>query len=479
MQGAGSGGSSYVDFANMIKPALTKSDIKVIASTTFEEYTGSFEKDRALMRRFYKLNIDEPSADVTKDILRGIRPNYEKFHGGKLSDDAIEAAVDMSVRYQTEKRLPDKAIDLIDMSMAKLKLLRKEFVVEKEHIVESIAKATKIPLESLSEEKQKDLNNVEMVIKDKLFGQDHVVDTVLERIYVAKSGLKSATKPIGAFLFLGPTGTGKTELAKQLSEALHMKLTRFDMSEYQEKHTVAKLIGAPPGYVGYEDQNLGGGLLISEIEKNPNCIILMDEIEKAHKDVSNILLSMMDEGTVTSSNGKKADCRNAIIIMTSNLGAADGELNNIGFGRALEKTGEDDSAVKKFFTPEFRNRIDAVVKFNKLEKLAMKKIVTKFINEMNDLLKDKELRVNATEPLIDHLVSIGFDPKMGARPLARKIDELIKVPLSKEILFRNLNPNTVITVDWANEEIKFSFRHSVDINLLPNKTVDDDGIINV
>ena len=385
----------------------------------------------------------------------------------------------MSVRYQTDKRLPDKAIDLVDMSMAKLKIKRKDFVVEKEHIVEALAKATKIPLESLTEEKQKDLNNVEMTIKDKLFGQDHVVDSVLEKIYVAKAGLKSATKPIGAFLFLGPTGTGKTELAKQLSDTLHMKLIRFDMSEYQEKHTVAKLIGAPPGYVGYEDQNLGGGLLISEIEKNPNAVILMDEIEKANKDVINVLLSMMDEGTVTSSNGKKADCRNTIIILTSNLGAADNELNNIGFGRELERSGEDDSAVKKFFTPEFRNRLDAVVKFNKLEKLAMKKIVTKFINEMNDLLKDKELRVNASEALIDHLVDIGFDPKMGARPLARKIDELIKVPLSKEILFRNLNPNTSIIVDWDGEQIKFAFNHSVDIDLTPNQTVGDDGVINV
>ena len=479
MKGAGSGGSSSVDFANMIKPALTKSDIKVIASTTFEEYTSSFEKDRALMRRFYKLSIDEPSAEVSKDILKGIKPHYEKFHGGTITDEAIDTAVDMSVRYQTDKRLPDKAIDLLDMSMAKLKIKRKDFVVEKEHIVEALAKATKIPLESLTEEKQKDLSNVEMTIKDKLFGQDHVVDSVLEKIYVAKAGLKSATKPIGAFLFLGPTGTGKTELAKKLSDTLHMKLIRFDMSEYQEKHTVAKLIGAPPGYVGYEDQNLGGGLLISEIEKNPNAVILMDEIEKANKDVVNVLLSMMDEGTITSSNGKKADCRNTIIILTSNLGAADNELNNIGFGRDLAKSGEDDSAVKKFFTPEFRNRLDGVVKFNKLEKLAMKKIVVKFVNEMNDLLKEKELRVNATETLIDHLVDIGFDPKMGARPLARKIDELIKVPLSKEILFRNLNPNTTIIVDWIDEEIKFAFNHTVDIDLTPNKTVGDDGVINV
>jgi ATP-dependent Clp protease ATP-binding subunit ClpA len=319
-------------------------------------------------------------------------------------------------------------------------------------------------------------------IKDKLFGQDHAVDSILEKIYVSKAGLKSATKPIGTFLFLGPTGTGKTELAKLLTEALQMKLIRFDMSEYQEKHTVAKLIGAPPGYVGYEDQNLAGGLLISEIEKNPNCIILMDEIEKAHKDVTNILLSMMDEGTVTSSNGKKADCRNAIIILTSNLGAADNELNNIGFGRALEKSGEDESAVKKYFTPEFRNRLDAVVKFNKLEKMSMKKIVAKFINEMNTLLKDKDLKLSASERVIEHLVEIGFDSKMGARPLARKIDQLIKVPLSKEIIFKNLPAGTRIAVDYINDKITFAFDTSIDIQLLTDltdRTVDDDGIINI
>ena len=484
MKGAGSGSGSSVDFANMIKPALTKSDIKVIASTTFEEYTSSFEKDRALMRRFYKLSIDEPSRDVAVDILKGIKPHYEKFHGGQVSDQAIEAAVDLSMRYQTDKRLPDKAIDLIDMSMAKLKILRADFVVERINIVQAISKATNIPMESLGEdeENKQDIGKIEVSIKDKLFGQDHVVDSVLEKIYVSKAGLKSATKPIGTFLFLGPTGTGKTELAKLLTNSLHMKLVRFDMSEYQEKHTVAKLIGAPPGYVGYEDQNLAGGLLISEIEKNPNCIILMDEIEKAHKDVTNILLSMMDEGTVTSSNGKKADCRNAIIILTSNLGAADNELNNIGFGRSLEKSGEDESAVKKYFSPEFRNRLDAVVKFNKLEKMSMRKIVAKFINEMNDLLKDKEFKLTVTERVVDHLVDVGFDSKMGARPLSRKIDQLIKVPLSKEIIFKNLPKGTRITVDYINDKIAFAFDSSIEIELLrdlTNKTVDDDGIINV
>ena len=270
-------------------------------------------------------------------------------------------------------------------------------------------------------------------------------------------------------MFLGPTGTGKTELAKLLSETLGMKLLRYDMSEYQERHTVAKLIGAPPGYVGYEDGNLGGGLLISDIEKNPNCIILMDEIEKAHPDVSNILLQMMDEGSVTSSNGKKADCRNSIIILTSNLGAADNDRNTIGFTTALEREGEDDKAVKDFFKPEFRNRLDGIVKFTKLDQLSMRKIVNKFINELNELLLDKQLRVRLTENAVDELVVNGFDSKMGARPLQRKINESIKVPLSKKILFENIMSGATVVVDYVENKFVFQpvaadFKHRIDEN---------------
>ena len=479
MKGAGSGGSSSVDFANMIKPALSKGGIKVIASTTYEEYTQSFEKDRALMRRFYKLNIDEPSADVAKDILRGIRPHLEKFHGGSITDEAIDSAVDLSIRYQTDKRLPDKAIDLIDMSCAKLKILDQEFVVSKSHIVDTISKATKIPVETLGETSNtKVVVDLESNVKEHLFGQDSAVDQVLEKIYIAKAGIKDISKPIGNFLFLGPTGTGKTELCKLLSEHLQMKLLRFDMSEYQEKHSIAKLVGAPPGYVGYEDSNLGGGLLISEIEKNPNAIILMDEIEKAHPDVSNILLQIMDNGFVTGSNGKKADARNTMLIMTSNLGAADNELNNIGFGRSLEKDGEDDSAVKKFFKPEFRNRLDAIIKFNKLDKLSMKKIVAKFLGELNNLLAERQIKIRSTESLIEHLVEVGFDSKMGARPLARKINELIKVPLSKKILFDNVVANSTIVVDYTNDKVEFRVIDSEPVGLLANSSpVDENGII--
>ena len=456
MRGAGSGNNSSVDFSNMIKPALTKGKIKVIASTTWEEYTQSFEKDRALMRRFYRLTVEEPTPEIAKQVLRGLREHFEEFHGGHISDESIDSAVDLSVRYQTDKRLPDKAIDLIDTAAAKLKLTAADFVVRKSHIIDAISKFTKIPVEQLDTETVKNLENLEGNIKTKLYGQDQAVVTVLDKIYVSRAGLKSLNKPIGSFLFLGPTGTGKTELAKLLAENLGMKLLRYDMSEYQERHSVAKLIGAPPGYVGYDDGNLGGGLLISEIEKNPNCIILFDEIEKAHPDVSNLLLTLMDEGVVTSSNGKKADCRNAVVILTSNLGAADNEKNQIGFGRSLERSGEDDKAVKDFFKPEFRNRLDGIIKFNKLEKISIVKIVDKFIQEMNELISDKQIKVVLSPETIDYIIEQGYDSKMGARPLSRKINELIKVPLSKKILFENIK-NCYVNVDYNKDANQVTF----------------------
>ena len=474
MRGAGAGNQSSVDFSNMIKPALTKGRIKVIASTTWEEYTQSFEKDRALMRRFQRVTIDEPTPAVAKDILHGLKLHFEKFHEGKIEDESIDAAVDLSVRYQADKKLPDKAIDLIDACCAKLKVKNTTWSVTKTDIVNAISRMTRIPVEQIGNtEGTKGLADLEGTIKHKLYGQDQAVDTVLEKIYVSRAGLKSLNKPVGNFLFLGPTGTGKTELAKLLAENLGMKLLRYDMSEYQERHTVAKLIGAPPGYVGYDDGNLGGGLLISEIEKNPNCIILMDEIEKAHPDVSNILLQMMDEGTISSSNGKKADCRNAIVILTSNLGSADNEKKTIGFSQNLQKTDEDDKAVKDFFKPEFRNRLDGIIKFNKLSDLSMRKIVGKFIGELNELLAEKQLRVRLTEKAVDELMTKGFDSKMGARPLQRQINDLVKVPLSKKILFENIATNSTVIVDFTNSAFVFKTVSSTDTTY----RIDENGYI--
>jgi ATP-dependent Clp protease ATP-binding subunit ClpA len=459
MRGAGSNSSSSVDFSNMIKPALTKGKIKVIASTTWDEYTQSFEKDRALMRRFQRITVDEPSAADAKLILKGIRKNFEKFHGAQITDEAVDAAVDYSVRYQTDKKLPDKAIDLIDTASAKQKIIDGQvdnFIVTKAHIVEALSRATKIPVDQIGAEATSGLTSLESTIQQNLYGQDEAVGSVLEKIYVSKAGMKSINKPIGSFLFLGPTGTGKTELAKLLSANLSMKLVRYDMSEYQEKHSLAKLIGAPPGYVGYDDGNLGGGLLISSLEQNPNCIILFDEIEKAHPDVSNILLQFMDEGFVTGSNGKRADARNSILIMTSNLGASDNEKNTIGFGESLQRTGEDDKAVKEFFKPEFRNRIDAICKFKHLDQFSMKKIVAKFVTEINDLLSDKQIKLRLTESAVDYLVEKGFDKKMGARPLTRTINDKIKVPISKKILFESLNNGSVINIDCVDDQLTFN-----------------------
>ena len=481
MRGAGQGSGSTVDFANMIKPALSKGSIKVIASTTWEEYTQSFEKDRALMRRFYRMTVTEPTPDVAKDILRGLRPHFETFHKGKIDDSAIEAAVDLSVRYQTDKKLPDKAIDLIDSASARLRIKNEPFVVSRNHIIDAISKFTKIPADQIgSEHVTTSLEGLEANIREHLFGQDKAIDEVLEKIFGARAGLKSINKPIGSFLFIGPTGCGKTELAKLLAANLNMKLLRYDMGEYQEKHSVAKFIGAPPGYVGYDDGNLGGGLLVGEIEKNPNAVILLDEIEKAHPDVSNILLTLMDEGTVTSSNGKKADARNTIIIMTSNLGAAESDKNAIGFGRDHRRTGEDDKAVKDFFKPEFRNRLDGICKFNSLDHDNIAKIVHKFIGEVNELLSDKHLKIQLTDAALEYLIREGFDAKMGARPMARKINTFIKVPLSKKILFSSVPSGSTITVDIVNDEAAFTVNSPI-LSLTANTTpmVDENGYIKV
>lgn len=485
MRGAGGSSSNgAIDFANIIKPCLTKGKIRFICSTTWEEYTQSFEKDRALMRRFYKLGVNEPSPKQAKEILMGIKDAYEKYHQITITDDAVEAAVDYSVRYQTDKRLPDKAIDLIDTTAARLKIYTEnptEISCERTDIIKTLSRAIKIPEDQLGLEKtvtSESLANTEEDIKRHLYGQDEIVIKIMEHIYVSKAGMKKLNKPIGSFLFLGPTGTGKTELAKLLAKNLHMNLQRYDMSEYQEKHSIARLIGAPPGYIGYDDANIGGGLLISAIEKNPHSIVLFDEIEKAHPDVSNVLLQFMDEGFITSSNGKRADARNCILILTCNLGAADNERNNIGFSTNLAKQDEDEKAVKEFFKPEFRNRIDEIVKFRHLSKEVMAKIVDKFIDEINQQLLDRKIKLRLNAAAIDYLIEQGFDRKMGARPLAKVINHKIKVPLSKKILFDEYLSNATVNIGVQDNQLTFSI---IQRDLLPylcnTTTVDENGYI--
>ena len=443
MQGAGSGSNSSLDFANMLKPSITRGNIKVVASTTWEEFYESFEKDRALMRRFYRLAIDEPDDATTEQILIGLSPRLEQFHNVLIDTEAITTAVELSKRYIHDKKNPDKSIDLIDGACARERVKDAgTATVNKSMIEEQVSRILGIPLDRLQNERTAKIADLESNIKQRLYGQDSAVDTVLERVYINFAGIGNDRRPMASFLFLGPTGTGKTELAKLLSENLEMKLLRYDMSEYQERHTVSSLIGAPPGYVGFEDGNVGGGKLISDLTKNPYAVLLFDEVEKAHPDVINIFLQMLDEGRITSSNGKTVNCKNTIIIMTSNLGAADSERLNIGFGKQ-EKTGEDERAMKEFFRPELRNRIDKICKFNKLDKLAIKKIVVKFVDELQSSLNAKSIKLTLNESVVDYLADKGYDPVMGARPLSRKIDELIRVPLSKKILFENLSNCTV------------------------------------
>ena len=445
--GAGATGQgNNMDMANMLKPALLKGTIKVLASTTWEEYRKYFEKDRALMRRFQRLQVGEPTKDTAVKILKGVKQYYEHFHKCTITDEACESAVDYSTKFIADKKLPDKAIDVLDVACARLRLNGvQNGKIDHDEIIHEISVMTGISIEQLSQKQASNLKTLEEKMKLQVFGQDKAINTITDKILVARAGLKSLTKPVGSFLFLGPTGCGKTETARQLAKTLGVELIRFDMSEYQEKHSIAKLIGSPPGYVGYEDSNMGGGMFINEIEKHPHAVVLFDEVEKAHRDVSNMLLQVMDYGTVTGSNGKKADCRNITLIMTSNLGAEENERNNIGFGKS-ERTGEDDKALKKFFPPEFRNRLDAVIKFDKLGKDTMKSVVKKFLLELNTMTIEKDVEVNATDGAIEFLMTKGFDAKLGARPLQRVIDEEIKKPLSKMMLFGELTSGGMVEV---------------------------------
>lgn len=453
MNGAGAGGGgSANDLANMLKPALTKGDLKVVASTTWEEYRKYFEKDRALMRRFQRVTVDEPTPETTKDILQGIKKYYEDYHNTQITDAAIDAAVKLSVKYQSDKKLPDKAIDLIDVACSRFKLKnqKENKVVGEAEIQFELAKMMNLPAEQVAERETENLAHLEHNLKQGVYGQDDAIESIVDKILVSQAGLKADDKPVGAFVFMGPTGTGKTETAKQLAKHLGVKLVRFDMSEYQEKHAVSKLIGSPPGYVGFEEN---AGLLITKLQENPNCVLLLDEIEKAHPDVSQILLQLMDNGKVTGSNGKEADARNCILILTTNLGAKEAEKNKIGFNDSIEGS-YDDGELKKFFAPEFRNRLDGVITFAKLSKETMMKIVGKFLVELKQMVKEKDIAISVTDEALDYLVDKGFDPKMGARPLQRVIDKEIKRPLSRQILFGDLKNGGSIVVDFREGEIK-------------------------
>jgi len=473
MQGAGGANNGSVDFSNMIKPAITKGTLKVIASTTWEEYYESFEKDRALMRRFYRISVDEPNHDTTVRILNGLSTRLNDFHNVNITDEAIKAAVESADRYIHDRKNPDKSIDLLDAACAKQRVAEnKGATITKELIFDQVERFTGVPADKMKGDNFDLIHNLESNIKDKLYGQDETVQQVLERIYVNFAGIGNDTKPTGSFLFLGPTGTGKTELAKLLSKNLDMPLLKYDMSEYGEKHSVSSLIGPPPGYVGFGDSQVSGGRLINDLSKNPHSIMLFDEVEKAHPDIFNIFLQMLDEGHITGSNGKQVNCKNSIIIMTSNLGSSDSERNNIGFG-TQEKTGEDDKALKEFFKPEFRNRVDLICKFNKLDTLAIKKIVIKFTDDLKKSLVDKhDITMNLSEPVVEYLAEQGYDKKMGARPLARKIDELIRVPLSKKVLFERIKSAT-INVVMTDGAIDFAVTHKL------TAKVNQNGIIEV
>jgi len=469
MNGAGTNTGGSNDMANMLKSALGKGTLKVIASTTWDEYRKHFEKDRALMRRFERVVVDEPDEETAIKIVKGLKKYYEKHHGVKITKQAIIDSVKYSVKYLSDKKLPDKAIDLIDRASARFKVRDEEGgIVDHDEILVEISKVTGLPLEQITNKENANVENLEKNMREKIYGQEKAIDSLLDKIYISQAGLKALNKPVGSFLFVGPTGVGKTEAAKQLAANLGVKLVRFDMSEFQEKHSVAKFIGAPPGYVGFDDN---AGQLITNLQEHPNCVLLLDEVEKAHPDVLTVLLQIMDNGFITASNGKKGDARQAIIIMTSNLGASDAEKNAVGFG-SLERDSDPKDAVNKFFAPEFRNRLDGIIKFGKLDHSTMIKIVKKFIDDLNSLVKDKNIHVKTSNETVEYLIKKGFDSKMGARPLQRTIDEMIKRPLSKEILFGKLTNGGVVEVGLDNDKLTLNV-----IELLPVKKVKNDEIV--
>lgn len=453
IMGAGAGSNGAMDAANMLKPALSRGMLRCIGSTTYEEFRKHFEKDRALLRRFTKVDVEEMNPESTKSMLRQLMPSYEEYHKVKVSEEAMDLAVDLSRQHILDRYLPDKAIDIIDSAMARMRVRGVTPALVGVHEVrDEVSKQARIPSSHLSDDLKVGVLEVESRIKANVFGQEEAIDRLLDSVYIARAGLKDPDRPMGCYLFIGPTGTGKTEMAVQLAAGLGVPLLRYDMTEYMEPHKVATLIGSPPGYIGYADGGAGSGKLINDLEKSPNSVILFDEIEKAHPDILNILLNLMDTGLITSSNGKTVVARNTTIIMTSNLGTAEAEGRTIGFNSGYKDSAVDD-AVKKHFSPEFRNRIDAVVQFVRLKPEVLNSIVDKFIRSLNQLLDtdDRKIRLRLSDAAKAALLKEGYSETMGARPMKRVINERIKKPISRKILFENWVDGT-IHVDHRDDE---------------------------
>jgi ATP-dependent Clp protease ATP-binding subunit ClpA len=455
IMGAGSAGSSNVDVANLLKPLLGRGKLLTMGATTNDEYSTHFEKDKALLRRFQRVDIEPTDVPTTIEIMKGLKPFFEDFHGVTYTDELVEKSVDLADRYIKNKFFPDKAVDVIDASGATVKL-RGEEIVNTSDIVHVISKMSNIGKDVIDVDSTEGYKSLDKRIKTKVYGQDEAIDQIVEAILVAKAGLREENKPVGSFLLVGPTGTGKTETAKQLADQMEAKLIRFDMSEYQERHSVSKLIGAPPGYVGHAEGKMGQGQLLTTVEDNPNCVLLLDEVEKAAPEVLQVLLQVMDDGRLTGATGKTTDFSNVIMLMTSNLGASAAESLKIGFGDQKKKD-TDVKAIKSFFAPEFRNRLDAVIKFNKLGTPVIKKIVKRLEEEINIQLKDKEILITLDASAVKYFVENGYDPSMGARPLKRLFEQKLKKPLSKRILFEELK-NVELTISKGEDGVDINIK---------------------
>ena len=454
--GAGATSGGAMDASNLLKPALQGGKLRTMGSTTYKEFRQHFEKDRALSRRFQKIDVNEPNVDDTIKILKGIKGYFEEHHNIKYTADALKSAVELAARYITDRKLPDKAIDVIDEAGAAQHLLtstkRKKTIGVKE-IEAIVAKIARIPPKNITKDDAIVLKDLEASLKRVVFGQDKAIESLSSAIKLARAGLREPEKPIGSYLFAGPTGVGKTEVAKQLADNLGVELLRFDMSEYMEKHAVSRLIGAPPGYVGFDQ----GGQLTDGVDQHPHCVLLLDEIEKAHPDVYNVLLQVMDHGTLTDHNGRSVDFRNVIVIMTSNAGATEQAKAAIGFGRD-RREGEDTAAIERTFTPEFRNRLDAVISFNPLPKDTILQVVEKFVLQLEAQLMDRHVAIEMTDEAASWLADKGYDDKMGARPLSRVIQEHIKKPLAEELLFGKLSKGGLVIVSVKNNKIKLDLK---------------------